>query len=117
MNDEKWEDLIYKIEQKFGVEERGKEEDILEDDLGNVVQGEKEIIIFTNDLGKIKLERIKRPLIVDKKMHYHKGAGGTASVEFIVSDTEFTKTIKAYVFDESIDDWKQLDLPQENFKF
>jgi len=110
MTDEKWQDLVYMVEEKFGIKERTSEEDILQDDLGNIVKGEREIIIFENEMGEIKLERTKRPLITDKKMHYHKGAGGVASVEFVTSKDEYTRNLKAFVFNSDKDEWEELKL-------
>ncbi|MCL5093957.1 MAG: hypothetical protein M1355_02405 [Patescibacteria group bacterium] len=109
MNNEKWQDTLDNISRSFGIEEKFTEEDNIEDDFGNQVKGVKEVVIFNNPIGKIRLERTKRPLIEDKKMHYHKGAGGVAKVEFIVSDTEFTYKLRAFVWDKDTDEWKELD--------
>lgn len=117
MVDEKWHDLVSNIEEQFGIEERLEEEDNLEDDLGNVVKGKKEIVIFRNPLGKVKLERTVRPIITDKKMHYHKGTGGTAKVEFVVSESETSQKLKAFVFNEAENDWKELEVSGDNITF
>lgn len=117
MNDEKWGNTISLIEEKFGVEERKTVPDNLEDNYGNVFEGTKETVIFKGPLGKIKLERIAHPLILDKKMHYHKGSGGTAEVEYQVSETE--KTHRLIVFKQSPDtlEWEELDLPEGTMTF
>ena len=117
MNNEKWKDLIIRIDENFGFDEEYTVEDNLEDDTGKSHKGTKDVVIFNGVQGKMKLERINHPMILEKKMHYHKGAGGTAEVEYIVSDTEETNKVKAYIWDETEDDWKELSFSAENMKF
>lgn len=115
MTNDKWQDLIFNVEEKFGLTEHITEADNMEDDMGHVIEGKKESIVFQNDLGKIKIERISHPIITDKKMHYHKGSGGTAKVEYIVSDTETTAKLKAYI--EKDGEWEELDIPAGSMNF
>lgn len=117
MSDEKWKNLVYQIEERFGILEKYTLEDNLEDDLGNTFPGTREVVIFEGLQGKMKLERVNHPLILEKKMHYHKGTGGTAKTEFIVSDTEKTHRVFVFVWDKTINDWKKLELPDETLRF
>lgn len=117
MTDEKWENTISQIEEKFGIDEKSSAPDNLEDNFGNVFEGSKETIIFKGLLGKMKLERITHPLIVDKKMHYHKGAGGTAEVEYVVSETEKSHKLVPYLWDDVTNDWKEMDIPEGTMTF
>jgi len=117
MSDEKWAGIKEQIKEKFGIDGEHVYEDDLEDNLGNVFPGTKDVVVFRGLQGKMKLERVNHPMILEKKMHYHKGAGGTAKVEYIVSDTEKTHRITAYVWDEASDDWKELELPEETITF
>ena len=117
MTNEKWENLIFMIENKFGILEKRTEDITIEDDIGNEVKGTKNKVIFKNEMGKIKLERENRPMIVDKKMHYHKTAGTGAKVEYIVSDTEMVHKVTAYKWNEATNDWEELKLPKERINF
>ena len=109
MTDDKWEDTKANIDQAFGLDDQYFEEDNIEDDIGNVLEGKKEVIIFTNTMGEIMLERTVRPFIEDKKMHYHKGTGGTAKIEFVISKTEFTRTLNAFLKDPDTGEWNKLE--------
>lgn len=117
MSDEKWEDTVTQIDEKFGIDEKTNIPDNLEDDFSNVFEGGKETIIFKGLLGKMKIERITHPLILNKKMHYHKGAGGTAKVEYEVSKTEKSHKLNPYLWDDITNDWKELDLPEGTMTF
>ena len=117
MTDEKWENLTSQISEKFGIEEKKSVENNISDDVGNEFAGTKDIIIFDGMQGKMKLERINHPLIENKKMHYHKGTGGTAEVEYEVSETEQTHKVTAYIWDDSIDDWEEMQLPSGTMSF
>lgn len=117
MNDEKWENLITSIDEKFGIEEKKTEEDNLVDDVGKTYEGTRDIIIFNGIQGRMKIERVNHPVIEDKKMHYHKGTGGTAQVEYNVSETERTHRVTAYSFNEATEDWEELKLPGGTMSF
>jgi len=117
MSDEKWEELKFKIKDSFGFIEDNKEEDIFTDDVGHEFKGEKETLLFKNPTGKFMVERTKRPIILEKKAHYHKGAGGTARMEFIVSEDETTTSLRAFLYEESNEEWKELDLKPGGFSF
>ena len=60
------------------------------DDVGNEIKGEKESLVFNGPAGKMMVIHTKRPVIIDKKQHYHKTQAGKALTEYIASDTEFT---------------------------
>ncbi|RJO59964.1 hypothetical protein C4544_06355 [candidate division WS5 bacterium] len=110
MTDEKWDDLKENVREKFGLLEERTEPDVMTDDIGQEIKGEKDIIVFNGPMGKMMVTRTKRPVILDKKSHYHKTQAGKALTEYIVSDTEFTSNVEAFIWDDLADDWKGLDL-------
>ena len=116
MNDEKWSDLKEKIENRFGGFDDYVEEVFIEDDLGHRIPQKIESLEFKSDLGYLKIERTSHPKIVDRKAHYHKGAGG-ADVEYVTSEDEFTYKITVYKKDEVTGQWQTLDLPTERLNF
>lgn len=115
MNDEKWIDLKGTIKEK-AIEFKEYKEDISrEDDLGHRVPTTKEALEFEVEAGTFKLERTTRPVILDKKTHYHKGAGG-ADIEYVLSNDEFTHKISVYKKDD-YGDWQLVDIPTERLSF
>ncbi len=102
MIDEKWKETIGTIKDQFTVFEHKREQ--LEES-----PGELEYIVFASPLGKVKLERRKRPLVLNKKALGSKRIGGRTQVVLQYSDTEFVDTLKAYKFEESIQDWQEIE--------
>jgi hypothetical protein len=109
MTDDKWLDLKDSVKEKFEVLEERNEPDITTDDVGNEIKGEKDIIVFVGPAGKMMVTKTKRPVILDKKSHYHKTQAGKALTEYIVSETEFTNRVEAFTWDELAQDWKEID--------
>ena len=95
MNDEKWGDLKIKLNDKFKDVKESKETEDREDDVGHNITSTIETLEFTSPLGELKIVRTSRPKIIDKKSHYHKGAG-VAKVEYILSEDEMHHEMKVY---------------------
>ncbi len=102
MQDEKWQDIIGRVQDDFEVLEHEIQE--LEEGLVSV-----EYIVFNGPLGKMKLERISKPLILDKKAIGSKRIGSDTRVEYIYSDTEKTHAFNAYKWDDTNDDWVAME--------
>jgi len=101
MQDEKWQDIIGRVKDDFEVIEHETQD--LDEGSGHV-----EYIIFNGPLGKMKLERTTRPLVIDKKAIGSRRIGSQTRVEYIYSDTEKTHTFKAYKWEDSRDDWLEM---------
>lgn len=101
MTDDKWETLLEQIQRKFGLEAHTQNEPVEEG-------GTREVVIFKTPSGKMKLERISRPLVLDKKVHYSKRASAGRNVEYVYSPTE--KTHRERLFRWSGADWDEIDL-------
>ncbi|MFA5135662.1 MAG: hypothetical protein WC505_07820 [Patescibacteria group bacterium] len=108
MQDEKWQEILGRVQDDFEVLDHGTEE------LGEV-PGTVEHIIFMGPLGKMKLERTSRPLVLDKKALGSKRIGSDTHVEYIYSDTEKTHTFKAYRWDDGQDDWVEMESGRGDF--
>lgn len=109
MTDEKWQDLKDLVREKFEIIEEKNEPDIMTDDIGNEIKGEKDILIFNGPMGKMMVSMTKRPVILDKKSHYHKTQAGKALTEYVVSDTELTSRVEAFTWDDLAQDWEEID--------
>ena len=106
MNAEKWGEIIDLVKEKFGVIEQGKED---------LDPGEAEFLIFEGPLGKIKVVREVRPLVIDKKVHSSRRIGSSVNEEFIYSDTEKTEKLKAYRWEENSEEWVEMEMKPEAF--
>ena len=102
MTDDKWEALVGQIRRKFKV----SEETVGEPDPRD--RGVKETIVFEGPAGPMKLERITRPLVLDKKPIYSNRAGSGVNYEFVYSPTE--KTHRETLFRWENNGWTEMDL-------
>lgn len=109
MQDDKWEALKEELKRKFKVEDEHFEDLEVETADGIVKQGKAEVIIFPSPIGKVKLVRESRPVVLDKKEFYSHQQGKAARIEYVFSETEFFHKIKAYKWDDYNDDWKEID--------
>ena len=101
MNPDKWPEIKEKILSTFQV----LNQEILE----NADEREvKEVIEFEGPLGRIKLEWLKKPKLLDKKTQYSNRIGGKVSVDYVFSEDEFTYTMIVYKWDVALEDWQQL---------
>ncbi|MCX7778946.1 MAG: hypothetical protein N2259_01750 [Patescibacteria group bacterium] len=110
MTDEKWENLIFAIEEKFGITKRVKDKiEIAKTIGGESVFGERETIEFLSPKGKMKIERVAKPKILDKKVLSTKRIGGKTAIDYIYSQEEKTYEIKLYQFEEKENNWREID--------
>jgi len=104
-----WEDLIYQIEEKFGIKDRRDEDFIFaETSAGEKIIGKKEVIEFNGPKGKMKLEKISRPKIIDKKVLHTKRIGGRVAVDYVYSNEEMVEQIKIYQWNFEISGWEEI---------
>lgn len=109
MNPNKWQEIVFKIEEKFGIDSRRTEDFIVaEQHSGEKIIGQKEIIEFKGPLGKIRLEKISQPKVIDKKVLSSKRIGGRAAVDYVYSDEDKSEFIKIYKWDDSISQWTEI---------
>ena len=65
----------------------------------------------------MKVSRITRPMIIDKKFHYTHTSGGKGRVEYVLSDTEKTHRIALYKWNSLDDNWEEVKTPNGDLKF
>lgn len=103
MNTEQWEALVENISNKFPGAEIGAEE---------VEPGvSADAIIFSAPNGRFKIVRKKRPLVLEKKLHYSHRPGDTARTEYKFSETEFSFKLKVYKENDDLE-WQEVTLDQ-----
>jgi len=103
MTREKWEQIKGDIKDKFQVEDEGQTH--LEEEGGVDI----EYIVFNGPLGKMQLEFISKPVVLDKKTTYSRRIGSDTRVEYVYSQDERTETLKVYQWDEAQNDWVEVD--------
>ena len=101
MNLERWENLVNDIKDKFKVEDHDKKH---LDEMGGT---DIEFIIFESPLGRVKLEHVVKPVVLDKKINYSQRIGSEASVEYVYSEDEKTNRLVAYKWENL--GWVEID--------
>lgn len=113
MDNDKWEALKEELNRKFKVEDTRFEDLIMQTGDGPVITGKAEVLIFPTPLGKIKLVRESKPVVLGKKEFYSHQQGKSARTEYTFSDTEYSHKIKAYKhnddYDNDNDEWREID--------
>ena len=112
MTDEKWQQVIGQIKDNFELIDQ-RTEDLPEDE----GPGSVEIVEFNGPLGKMKLERTSRPLVLDKKTIGSRRIGSDTTVEYVYSDTEKVHKFIAYRFDENNQNWVEMEMEKGNMVF
>jgi hypothetical protein len=103
MQPEKWIIIKGNIKDKFIVEDEG-EERIDEEGGINI-----EYIVFESPVGKIRLEHITKPVILDKKTTYSKRIGSETKVDYVYSTTEKGYKLDAYKWNDNLEAWEEID--------
>jgi hypothetical protein len=103
MDDERWRDLVDRIERKLKV---------LDKTSGTVDDGRTEIetITFQGPEGKMMLKRSSKPLVIDKKVQYSKRIGSHRSVEYVYSPTEKVQRVQLFRWSKADQDWEEVRL-------
>ncbi len=104
MTDEKWEQLKENLLSKFSTAtvfrepylEHGEE------------RGVSEVVEFESPQGLMRVVRNSKPKVLDKTFHYTHRPGDTARVDYVVSDSEFTHTLRVYR--EVGGEWEEMDV-------
>ncbi|MFA5048851.1 MAG: hypothetical protein WC516_07550 [Patescibacteria group bacterium] len=104
MTPERWQQTKVQIQNTF------KDAEITKENLEEPEKGEREIVLFDGPLGQMKLEYLVRPVVLEKRTHGSRRIGSQPEVEYIYSKDEFSHQMKAYKWDESQDDWLEIDL-------
>lgn len=102
MTDEKWLETVGKIKEKFQVLEEGRE------DLPDIPRAFVQFIVFESPIGRVKLERLTQPVVLDKKTIYSKLAGTASKVNYIYSETETFSKLKVFKWNEAQNDWEEI---------
>ncbi len=100
MNDERWGDILDKVQEQFTVIEH--ETESLEDRPGQV-----EFIVFDGPVGKMKLERTTTPKVLGTKGLGSNRIGSDTAIQYEYSDSEEVHTFTAYVWKD--EQWTEME--------
>jgi len=103
MQEEKWIQTIGHIKDNFEV--LGEGSDHLEDEGGIDIK----YIEFKGPLGKMRLEHITKPAILDKKTSYSRRIGSETNVEYVYSETEKSYKLDVYRLNEDSGEWEEME--------
>jgi len=103
MTPEKWLNTVNDIKDKFPVTNTG--EVSIEDEGGTDI----EYIEFDGPIGKMRLEFVVRPVIVDKKANFSNRIGSETQVTYIYSTEEKRYKMIVYKWNEYEDDWEEIE--------
>lgn len=109
MSADLWSEILDRLEQQYGEMNIEKISESREDDTGQKLTSEIQRVEFETAQGRMRVELVTAPMILDKKTHYTHTSGASANVEYILSDTEKTERIRAYRYDDDTDDWMEIN--------
>jgi len=109
MDIDRWEQIKENIKTNFRVESESTESLTVPTQDGDVKSGTAEVLIVQTPMGRIKLAFESKPLVLDKKTIYSHRAGQAARTEYEFSETEKTHKLKAYKWDDDLDEWNEID--------
>lgn len=104
MTDEKWLETVSKIKEKFQVTEEGRR------DIEDIPRAFVEFIVFEGPVGRIRMERVTKPVVLDKKTIYSKLAGTASKVNYIYSETESFSKLHIYQWNEASEGWEEMKM-------
>lgn len=99
---EKWQEIIGKIQDNFEVEEHDQQ--FIDEDGGTEI----DYIVFISPVGKMRLELVTKPIVLDKKTTYSRRIGSDTAVDYVYSLTEKASKLYAYKWDSAADDWQEI---------
>lgn len=100
MNDERWYDLIEQIRTKFKITHQ-------EEHPPHHGPGKVEVVEFEGPGGRMRLERVTRPVVLERRSHFSKRIGGETTEEFIYSEDEFSHRLTLYRWQDGA--WEEED--------
>jgi len=103
MQEERWKETIGRIKDNFEVLDEGF--DHIEDEGGIDI----EFIEFAGPLGKMRLEFITKPIVLDKKTSYTRRIGSETNVQYVYSDTDKSSRLDVYKLNEDSGEWEEIE--------
>ncbi len=103
MTPEKWTNTVNNIKDKFPVKNEGE---LSIDEEGGI---EIKFIEFDGPIGRMRLEFVSRPVIIDKKTNFSKRIGSETQVTYVYSNEERSHKLIAYKWNDYENDWEEIE--------
>ena len=110
MTNQRWQEILGTIKDSFEVSNHQTQD--LPDGPGTV-----ETIEFQSPAGKIKLEWVSQPLIIDRKSLGSKRIGSEKTIQYTYSDTEKVNKFIAYKFNDDTGEWQEMAVEKSSMFF
>ncbi len=105
MHPDKWENLKETLRKNFKV--------LTEETSPGEHENETiERLEVESPIGKVKLEWISKPKVLDVRATYAKRGKSVSDIKYIYSDKETVHTLKVYKWDEAKNDWQPFDVSE-----
>jgi hypothetical protein len=102
MTDDKWLDLVARLEDSGKIEERGTDE--FEDHPGKV-----DWFIISSPLGDVRISRTSEPRKIAEKAIYSKRGGSTSAIQKSYDENDIVHRFTIEKYDDVLDDWQEID--------
>lgn len=109
MSPERWQEILSNIKENFQAEDEGKEH---LDDEGGV---DIEYVVFKGPLGRMRLEYVTKPVVLDRKTTYSKRIGSETKVDYVYSDSEKAHKLHVYKWNEASEEWEEIEAERMGF--
>lgn len=103
MTPEKWQKIVDNAKDKFNI---SNEDSIHLEEEGGI---DIKFIEFEGPLGRMRLEYIVKPVILDKKTIYTRRIGSETKVDYIYSENEKSHQLIVYKWNDREEDWEEIE--------
>ena len=101
MTPERWQNLKGELKDKFTILAEGTEE--LEDRPGSF-----EFLELEGPMGKVRLEYLTQPVVLDKKTTTSKRIVASVAVDYVYSEDEVTNKLQVFQWNEANGEWEEV---------
>ncbi len=105
MREDKWLDTKAMVKSKFEILSEGKEQ------IEDIPNATRDFVEFQSPQGRMRLEYVVRPAVIDKKTTYSKLGGRAGQVDYIYSPDEFVQKMQAFKWSEELGQWEEIKAP------
>jgi hypothetical protein len=117
MNDDKWNDLIDSLEAKFGKIERSITKKTDKSFSGQDIDTITEQVDFSSPMGNLRVMRVTRPKVLDKKVHYSHTSSSRGNTEYVYSEDEKSYQVKLFKKSEIGNEWNEIEVGSRGLPF
>ena len=103
MTTDRWQEIVEQVRSTFEVEDSGV--DRSDEHGGSTI----EYIVFKGPVGKIKLEFLTHPVLLNTRTKYSNRIGSEVRVDNIYSETDMVSRLEVWRWDDANESWQPFD--------